>query len=221
MTLAQFLRMKSSIAIFLFVFIAYLIQCCTDKRSSKVLIIGNSITRHGPLPSEGWYGNWGMAASSEDKDFVNVLMKKIDKDSYNVIIKVALPSHWERDFNYDFNGDSMFNFMPDVLIYRLGENVPDSLAQYAAEIKKLIDRFHAKKVIVSGTFWPMLFKDSVQAKVAKDNGYEFVDLKDIWGDSKYQAVGQFKGGGVAAHPSDSGMVLIAYRLYDKLKIVLQ
>lgn len=36
----------------------------------QALVLGNSITIHPPLPSIGWFGNWGMAASSKDKDFV-------------------------------------------------------------------------------------------------------------------------------------------------------
>jgi len=42
----------------------------------KILIVGNSITRHGVLPSIGWYHDFGMAASAEENDYVHLLMKK-------------------------------------------------------------------------------------------------------------------------------------------------
>lgn len=41
----------------------------------KILIVGNSITRHGVLPSIGWYHDFGMAASAEENDYVHLLMK--------------------------------------------------------------------------------------------------------------------------------------------------
>lgn len=43
----------------------------------NLLFIGNSIMKHPPKPSDLWYGNWGMAASSEDKDYVHLLLSKI------------------------------------------------------------------------------------------------------------------------------------------------
>ena len=45
----------------------------------KVLFVGNSITRHMPLPSIGWTGDWGMAASCEEKDYVHQTVRLLEE----------------------------------------------------------------------------------------------------------------------------------------------
>ena len=44
---------------------------------NRILFLGNSITRHGPKEAIGWNGNWGMAASSLDKDYVHILLRSL------------------------------------------------------------------------------------------------------------------------------------------------
>lgn len=38
-------------------------------KPTNLLVLGNSITHKAPIPAEGWYGNWGMAAPSAAADF--------------------------------------------------------------------------------------------------------------------------------------------------------
>ena len=52
----------------------------------RVLFAGNSITRHGPKEEIGWYGDYGMAASCEENDYVHVMMAAIrEKTTYSHI----------------------------------------------------------------------------------------------------------------------------------------
>ena len=39
-----------------------------ESAPKRLLIVGNSITRHGPKPEIGWVNDWGMAASAAEKD---------------------------------------------------------------------------------------------------------------------------------------------------------
>lgn len=68
--------MKNYFAIFiLFVFSLF---SCNKKDISpgltfqKTLILGNSITFSEASPEIGWFGNWGMAASAQNKDFAHL-----------------------------------------------------------------------------------------------------------------------------------------------------
>ena len=194
--------------------VTFLFSCQQQKieQKRKILILGNSITHHGPAESIGWKGNWGMAASEADSDYVHILRREL-KDT--IIAKNI--AYWESDFNYDFASDSDRMLHPDVLILRLGENVnKDSIAHYYQALGKLTKTFPASEVIVTGTFWLMNERDSVQQKFAKDNDYKFVSLRAAWPNPAYQAIGNFDNAGVGVHPNNLGMQFIAQSIMESL-----
>ena len=45
----------------------------------RLLILGNSITRHGPNAGIGWNRDWGMAASDIDHDYVHLLQSYLNE----------------------------------------------------------------------------------------------------------------------------------------------
>jgi hypothetical protein len=225
-------------AISYFVFIAAVFIQCSDtskknikiqKKDIKILILGNSITRHGPLPAEKWYGNWGMAASSADNDYVHVLIKKIREDLPKSTIDYRAQgiAFWERDFTFDFSTNPEIKdiltlpYNPDILIVRLGENVQEEYGKandYEKALIALINKFKTEKtlVLITGNFWPNKFKDNVQKNIAATNGYEFVDLSDLNDDIANKALDKYEGG-VGQHPSDKGMLNIATKIFEKMK----
>jgi hypothetical protein len=198
------------------------------KKEFNVLILGNSITRHGPYPPIKWYGDWGMAASAQDKDYVHLLTDKLKQSMPNRALQVYAENiaYWESDFDYDFLKEQSIktliekNIHIDLLIIRLGENSQPSYLQnhnYEKALIKLIDKFKTSetKVLITGTFWPSSYLDGILSKVAYDRSYPFVQLYDLTQDVKNKALDTYEGG-VGEHPSDLGMSHIADRIFNKI-----
>jgi len=185
----------------------------------KILFLGNSITKHGPAPDLGWYGDWGMAATSEDKDYVHVLIEKLLQSNANIEYKVQNIASWERSFSFDLSTfTEIMDFDPNILVIRLGENVDVTYAKannYQNSLEILIDYYKTdySEVYITNCFWPNTYKDNVQKTVALVNNYNFVEIDSLSTDDTNYAYLDFENSGVAYHPSDYGMQNIAYILY--------
>ena len=86
----------------------------------NILILGNSITKHSPRPQVGWYGNWGMAASVQSKDFSHIIGTALKAQIAPVNISDFEMSHAVFDLK---NLDKYFVQTPDLIIIKIGENV--------------------------------------------------------------------------------------------------
>ena len=188
-----------------------------------VIVVGNSITSHGPLPDKGWFGNWGMAASSQEQDYFHQIAGKLKTLYPAVEITVAHDVAFEQNYqNYQYeNLKYLIDLEPDLIIMRIGENVSSQVGaefenSYAKYIKTLTTN-RKVKVICTTSFWST--KSEVSKKimnVANTNGYLLVDLQPLSNDSSYSAFKFFKDPGIAAHPSDKGMKAIANLIGEKL-----
>lgn len=80
---------------------------CSDKidkvHDLNILVLGNSITQCDPLTNLGWHGNWGMAATVEDKDFVHQLDALLEQHPMvkSATITPLNINSWERTFTLD------------------------------------------------------------------------------------------------------------------------
>ncbi len=219
--------MRKVLSVTILLLFSFLFSC--SKKNKNILILGNSITHQIPNKSLGWKGDWGMAASSADKDFESKLTQKLQQKlpQENIIVTAKNIAVWENDFKYDIDQFSdILDQKYDILIIRLGENVNTSspnFQNYEEELNILINRFKTEKtkVIITGTIWNSPEKDSIQEKLAKDNNYSYVSLLDFQLDSKNYAKGKFANAQVAVHPSDEGMETIAQLLFKKAENFLQ
>ncbi len=195
--------------------------------AAKVLFLGNSITLHAPAPTIGWTGNWGMAASAKEKDYVNLLVSDIAK------VTGAEPQTMVRniaDFERGYQGfdiatvlKSEIDFEPDIVILAIGENVAEPVTeiqqtQYAASLTSLLLAFRGggeRAIFVRSSFWPSATKDGILQKVCDDAGATFVNIAALGADGANAARSErtIEHAGVAAHPGDKGMRAIADSLF--------
>ena len=198
-----------------------------DGAGKKIMFAGNSITRHGVSEKIGWFRDCGMAASSIDKDYVHILIKRVSEIDSDASFCIAQCATWERGFwddsvyeNFKFAKD----FAPDILIYRLGENVTlDSLEGRDLKegirhlIKYLTEKNPDAKIIFTTNFWIKVPVDNAVTEVAAEFGKEAHDLGLLGENSEMKAIGLFEHSGVAAHPGDKGMQAIADVIWEELK----
>ena len=186
----------------------------------RILVFGNSITRHGPKSEIGWHGDYGMAASCAEKDYVHRLYAKLTESGRDVYMRIRQTAAWELDFlagNYLSRFDGEKEFGADFIIFRLGENVKRADRPYFCEAaKNLIDHVNSKrgKVLITTCFWRNEVLDEALKGLADANGYALADIGCK--EDRLMALGLFEHSGVAAHPGDEGMEFIANKIFEKI-----
>lgn len=194
-----------------------------ENKIRTVLILGNSIVKHDSKPDIGWYGNWGMAASVEDSDFVHLLIRDIHQIDPSVKVNYKNIADFERDFDtYTLPNLSSLR-SPDMLIMKISENVNDEKAfndDFSLYYGRLVDYLDpcqkSIKIMVDG-FWGKKYVNKMIEDYASEKEYPFVSIDDLSLDSTNKAIGLFENAGVAAHPSDKGMRMIGQRIWSAVK----
>jgi len=191
----------------------------------KIAFIGNSITRHGPAPALGWYGDWGMAASCRKKDYVHQVLDGLWSRGSAVQCCICNASQWERGYGDGFKlgfFDPVRAFNPDILVMRVVENCPltdFNLQMFEEAYGSLIEyiKGEAEKVILTTSFWQHPGDEAIRA-VAQRNGYPCIYLGQLGERDEMKAVGKFTHTGVAAHPGDKGMAYIAQAILKEISL---
>jgi len=192
-------------------------------RAAKVLFLGNSITLHGPAEHIGWSGNWGMAASAAEKDYVHLLAERIRQATgCDPQLLVKNLADFERQFaTYDLAAGlkDALDFQADLIIIALGENVPalateEQQAAYRTAFVNLLQTLSHRgrpAIFVRSTFWTEPIRNGLMAQACRETGATFVALQNLdQVEANFaRAERSFEHAGVAAHPGDRGMQAIA------------
>ncbi len=186
--------------------VQFLRKAASDEEAQalKVLIIGNSITQHAPNKKLGWVGDWGMAATCQEKDYVHLLTNQIHGRNEKVEVKAINVSEYEKYF-YDWSligdpKDKYANWNADIIIAAFGANVkngvnendPDYENPYVFNVekyKKIIDKFNPDgdaKVIAAATILTKADIVEIIHRSAQRYGYTYVDMTE-WTTDEYRA----------------------------------
>lgn len=190
---------------------------------SNVVILGNSITYSQQNLAIGWQGNWGMAATAPEKDYVHLLTTQFQKQNKNCKVQATNISGFEMGYNtYDFDANlkAYRDSKPDLLILRIGENVQssfDSVAfaqRYQALITYMKQGNPNLKILAAGSFWPD--RDYVNVIMSRYTPYLSLALlgADI---SNYAFDLTNADASVKGHPGNKGMQAIADMIWAKVE----
>jgi len=198
---------------------------------TRILFVGNSLTRHGPMQKIGWTNDWGMAASAAKKDYVHLVVDALTKSQGQ---KPEFRTANGGEFELDFGGfdpaaklKEQIAFKADIVIVAIGENVPrlntkEEKAKFRESVEVLL-RFLKQdgksELYVRSCFWPDATKDTLLKEACVAAGGVFVDISDLAKDESNYARSEqkFTHKGVAAHPGDKGMREIADAIIAAIK----
>ncbi|MBN8419198.1 MAG: SGNH/GDSL hydrolase family protein [Verrucomicrobia bacterium] len=211
---------------------ALVFACVTVQASAqtKVLFLGNSITKHGPKKDIDWSGNWGMAATAEANDYVHLVTKALtEKAGAAPEVMVKNIADFERAYaGYDIAAKlkDAIEFKADLIILAIGENVPalktaEDKAKLQASVTALLNALKADRkptILVRSCFWANAAKDEALQQACTEVGGIYVNISSLGKDEANYGRSErpYKHAGVANHPGDKGMAAIAAALVKAL-----
>lgn len=192
----------------------------------KLIILGDSISKHGPaVESLGWSGNWGMAASSEDKDYVHLFLARLTESQGGKAPQLIVFA--EGGGTITGKGavkDKIQAVGADLAVIQLGENDKDvSVAGYKAPYEAIIQGLKAGnpnvRIFCFGVWGQANAngpKDMPIRELCKQYGATYVSLEAANRDPANRAGAEkrFTHAGVNWHPGDKGMQAYADALWQ-------
>jgi lysophospholipase L1-like esterase len=192
----------------------------------NVLVLGNSITYSPANPTIGWSGNWGMAASAADSDYVHLLTARFQAANKASTLVAKNIADFENNFDtydLDLNLKTYRDAKPDLIIFRIGENVTrvsDSVLfdkKYAALLNYFTAANPKVKILAAGSVWPD--RDMPNAVMSKYSTY--ISLVNLQTNLSNFAFGLYPNAAIQSHPSNKGMKAITDQIWVAAQKLLQ
>ena len=216
-----------------------------------VVMYGNSIRAHPPAPSIGWpeYADWGMAASSTDKDyahrFLYYMEQKYGKGNVTLHPSTSIATfEWAiagKGDNYDYSTDAEILQMIDIIIekvsaadadivtFQMGENVGYAVTYleyfHATEVlvNAVKEAFPDTLIVVCTSFWGGENRVKAITQTAKTTGVPIANLHTLATRENYAWDAEWLKDaidGVKNHPGDGGMDNIAKLIFEQTNMNL-
>ena len=194
----------------------------SDGKGPRIMFLGNSITLHSLRPEIGWFHDWGMAASSEENDYVHLLKSEVKKIHPDAVFCICQAAEWESQYKTGSDILQIYSdardFGADIIVMRIIENCPsanfdhDTFTRKLHELLTYLNPTGKAKVILTTGFWRHPGDNAILA-YGKEQSIPVIVLGDLGDDDDMKAIGLFKHTGVANHPGDIGMKQIAERIF--------
>lgn len=199
---------------------------------NNVLVIGNSITKHGEAAI--WpASDRGMAATKPEYDFCGIMQTQMRlKDNTTTVTRLNA-AVWEGNLSYSLSTllDGYMTSTTDLVVIRLGENVSNT-SGFEAALNSMIAYIYTvnanARILITSMFWANEAKDAALKNAATTNGLTYVKISQ-YGNSAYQeatghytyntdftAISEITNSAVARHPSNKGMCAIANEILGAL-----
>lgn len=201
----------------------------------RVLFVGDSITQHSPRVALGWYGDWGMAASSAGRDYVHVLFDKLcdaigSASPPELCISGRIVGTETAKGRIDGHlacADRYRDHQADLVIVQLGENEAD-----VEVTRQGFERPYEQLVrSLQGDGSPIMFctgvwgdgenvalRNRMIQDVCRRSDAKFVPIHHLYADFAHtSATGRFDHEGVASHPGDEGHRGYADALWEAVR----
>lgn len=192
----------------------------------KLLIIGDSISKHGPaVEALGWSGNWGMAASSEEKDYVHLFLARLAQEQGGKVPELLVIAEGGGTLQGKLTVKDKFRaFGADLAVIQMGENDNKDVNEtgFKAPYETIIQEIKAGnpnvRLLCFGVWSPpngSAVKDAMIRDLCKKYGATFVSLAaaNANPDNMAESEKRFTHKGVNWHPGDKGMQAYADALW--------
>ncbi|MFA5206748.1 MAG: SGNH/GDSL hydrolase family protein [Lentisphaeria bacterium] len=197
---------------------------------NQLLVVGDSISRHGPAEYLGWQGDWGMAATCAANDFAHRLQARLAAGQGKPVALRVEAVGGGTVAGKLAAAKELAALRADLMVIQLGENdrEPEDLFRnhYAALVALLRGANPGAHLVCTGVWSPpdgrSARNDTIRA-VCRQYGLPFADITAVCADPRnYGGVsGRWSHPGVCWHPGDGGMAGYAEAIFNALQAGVQ